>query len=514
MPWSAKDAEEKTSKADTPAKKKKWSEIANEARRKAIADGKSESEADASAIKIANAAVGNMKESDQSGNGRLQESTIWQSKPVEVVTEDNGETTVLKDVLILGKTSRNRVDYLDEALQTGHRLFESCNSFAGHDRDGRGQGVRDNIGVMRNPRVASDGIHADHAMPTADPLTPKLVWRAKHAPKNIGYSPDFDCHWNLDSKGRKQVYRIDRVLSADVVMRPGTTNGMKEDEESIPTDQQPLAESVLSAGDNLRSIMLADGTLEEKRGRLLEAVLDLHGELIEGEIADELAKDAPRRRMREVADVASRKLDEAMWDSSKYPQHHAKRNRQIAVLKDHLKELSSIECNCPDCGGKSKQQEETSNMEFKDITVETLTKERPDLVAKLTGTDEHGRLTEEVKTTKAQLEAAQAEVTRLQGLEAGRLKEAEIAAELKTAGIDATTASTAPATKGLFGRLREQLLSAADKTIRAAIIQDYKPAFSGRVQEARMPGPMEELRDPNAGQRGTLAPEAKKKYFG
>ena len=80
------------------------------------------------------------------------------------------------------------------------------------------------------------------------------------------------------------------------------------------------------------------------------------------------------------------------------------------------------------------------------------------------------RLTEEVKTTKTALETAQAEVARLQGLEAGRLKEAEITAELKTAGIDATAVAAAPATKGLFGRLREQLLAAPDKTTRQAII--------------------------------------------
>ena len=89
-------------------------------------------------------------------------------------------------------------------------------------------------------------------------------------------------------------------------------------------------------------------------------------------------------------------------------------------------------------------------MEWKEITIDSLKANRPDLL----GLDEVSRLTEEVKTSKTQLEAAQAEVARLQGLEAGRIKEAEITAELKTAGIDPTAAAASQATKGLFGRLR------------------------------------------------------------
>ena len=136
------------------------------------------------------------------------------------------------------------------------------------------------------------------------------------------------------------------------------------------------------------------------------------------------------------------------------------------------------------------------------------------MVALLTGTDEHSRLTEEVNTTKTKLEAAEAEVKRLKDLEAGRLKEQEITAELTSAKIDVAAVSTAAATKGLFGRLREQLLAAPDKTARQAIINDYKPAFSGRLQEARMPGPMEELTDPAAKQPTALPEATKKKFFG
>lgn len=49
MPWTAKDAKRHTKKANTPAKRRKWSKIANSALRKGSSEG--------SAIRQANAAV-------------------------------------------------------------------------------------------------------------------------------------------------------------------------------------------------------------------------------------------------------------------------------------------------------------------------------------------------------------------------------------------------------------------------------------------------------------------------
>jgi hypothetical protein len=70
MPWTATDAEEHTKKADTQAKRDAWAKAANARRKQCLAAIEGEpSEAqvkacDASAIKVANALVGNMKEQD------------------------------------------------------------------------------------------------------------------------------------------------------------------------------------------------------------------------------------------------------------------------------------------------------------------------------------------------------------------------------------------------------------------------------------------------------------------
>ena len=490
MPWSASDAKGKTSKADTPAKQKKWAEIANNARKKALSDGKSEDEADASAIKIANSAVANIKEDESTvRHGRIQEAATRQSGAVEVVTEDNGETTVLKNVLLVGKSSRNKADYPDQALHAGLKLYEDTDVFVGHTKDGSNPIFDRNMGVTRNPHVAADGIRGDHAFPSTHRLAEDLKWRAKHAPRNLGYSHDADCTWNYDSKGRKQVASIDRVFSVDLVTRPATTGGLAEDEESIPDDQRDMAEHFFSAFSDCRSIILSDGTRDEKVSRLLEEIQTLRGELFEGEIADEMAKDEPRHKMSRIRNTAERQLDETMWGSDKYPQHHDKRQRHLSILADWSKELKGVQCNCPECCGKSTNTKEEINMTPDEVTADWLKANKPDLVAKLTGTDEHTRLTEEVKTLKATSDAKDVELATLKAAEAKRIQEQEITAEL--------TAMKFPINdpKVYTSRFKEELLRAKDKAERTEIAKERMALISGRVQEDRLPSPLSEFRD-------------------
>jgi len=59
MSWGPEDAKRHTKKANTPAKKRQFSEAANNARSRALAEGKSESEADAVGVRVGNAAVKN-----------------------------------------------------------------------------------------------------------------------------------------------------------------------------------------------------------------------------------------------------------------------------------------------------------------------------------------------------------------------------------------------------------------------------------------------------------------------
>ena len=85
MPWTAKDAESKTKKADTAKKREVWAKVANETLKRE--QGKGNKDAEATAVKEANAAVDRMKEDEQPTHGRLQEFTGGAATPLKVDAE-------------------------------------------------------------------------------------------------------------------------------------------------------------------------------------------------------------------------------------------------------------------------------------------------------------------------------------------------------------------------------------------------------------------------------------------
>jgi len=483
MPWVKADAKKHCKAANTDHKAEIWAKVANETLEKTKDDGK--------ALAAAATAVGNMKEDENIFRGRVQEAKTAQSGKVQVVVD--GDTTTLKNVLLVGKSSRNGRDYSDEALRTALPMYEEAEVFVGHTRDGSNPNFDRSMGIAKNPSLAADGIRGDHSFPTKHRLAEDLVWRANHAPRGIGYSHDADTAWSYDAKGRKQIHAIERVYSVDLVTRPAGTKGMTEDEdETIPPEQREFAEHVFSALSDCRSIVLdGNATASEKRHRLLEEITVFHGEVLEGEIADEAAKDKPDRDLQHMHSTAMRMMDRTFW-SDKHPNHEDKHKRLIELAGTYAKDLKSMPCCC-----NGKTQEETSDMEFKELTIETLTKERPDIIEKLQGKDEHTRLTEEIKTLRTATETKDAEIAKLQAVEAGRVKEAEIVAELTAAKFPTGDA------KAFSSRFQEDLKRAKDKAERAEIIKDRMTLLHGRVQEQGLPSPLAQFND--AGQKTTAS---------
>jgi hypothetical protein len=371
MPWKPADATKHCKTAKSDKQKRGWSEAANSARKKALAEGKSEAEADAIGVKVGNAAVANIKEEDAT-SGRLQEIAPGPAAPIRVDKEQG----ILHDVLFLGLHSRNRADYSGPVMEAALSQYEGAQSYTGHSRDGSNPDFDRSFGVPRNCHVAADGIRGDYHFPPKHRLAEQLIWAAENNPRAVGFSHDADCTWRME-KGRRIVTSIDRVYSVDLVTRPGTTRGLFEEDEPIT---EPIQE------------------------------------------------------------------------------------------EDHM------------------------GVEYKDLTVETLTQERPDLVAVLQGTDEHSRLTEELTTSKAavtakdtEIAALKAERDALKATEARRLKEEEIAAELKAANFPVADEVVYSA------RFQEQLKAAPDKAARAEIMQD-RLAVAGRIQEGITPPPLADLR--------------------
>ena len=246
MPWSEKDANSHTSKADTPAKRKKWAATANAARAKALKDGKDEKEADASAIRIANAAV------SESVVETIQEYASSAGLKLVVDRERN----VIPGVKILGLESRNTRTYSADCAAKATPLYENAAVYVDHQKKGEARSYRDRIGHLLNPVAKPDGIYGDFQFNPKHALAEQLIWDAEHAPSHVGFS--HDCEGRVSRRDGKQIVEeILSVASVDLVAKPATTAGLFESEE-LPDDpdQRELAEHGLSAISDARQILL------------------------------------------------------------------------------------------------------------------------------------------------------------------------------------------------------------------------------------------------------------------
>lgn len=82
MPWTAKDAKGHTKKADTPKRQSDWAKAANARLKACLADGGGQDECEASAIKVANAAVAEVEEqeivnTEQIATTAIEMARLW-----------------------------------------------------------------------------------------------------------------------------------------------------------------------------------------------------------------------------------------------------------------------------------------------------------------------------------------------------------------------------------------------------------------------------------------------------
>jgi hypothetical protein len=417
---------------------------------------------------------------------RFREYAVTQDKPYEV-DEDNG---IIKNVLVLGTASRGTGVYTRPVMEDAIQRYDGQPTFVNHTRDGSHPSYDNKLGVHRNPHMSPEGIRTDFHFNPKHRCASQLLWDAKNDPKNVGFSHDADCEYRVEG-GKRVVTSIAKVYSVDLVTRPGTTGGMFE-EELLDPETEKLAVGTLAGLDHARTILYAPGIAPaDKRERLMEAAVQLHTELLEYGTADEVRADEGRKLRRRFSESAQNSICRAMWDDEAYPSLADKETRIQAVLADWKKELQALPGVT---GGASFKEEAVMAVDYKEVKLDDLTRERPELVAQIKGTDEKSRMTEEATALKATLATRDAELAELRGKEAARMKESEIAAELKTAEFPI-------ADEVVFSkRFQEQLAAAPDKAARADLIHDRLELAKGRVQEqAVIPPPMTDMRPAAAG---------------
>lgn len=162
---------------------------------------------------------------------------------------------VIRNVKVLGRTSRNGREYSERALQEACALYANCKVNVDHPErsaPNKERSFRDGFGVLRSPRVKAEGVFADLHFLRAHPMAEQVCEAAERFPNSFGLSHNSDGHV-VSRGGRAVVESIVKVRSVDIVGVPASTSGIFESftqESSSMYQNQPLR------GDDLISAIM------------------------------------------------------------------------------------------------------------------------------------------------------------------------------------------------------------------------------------------------------------------
>jgi len=305
------------------------------------------------------------------------------------------EAGVIRGVKVLGALSRNGREYTQEALRKSVGLYEGVRVNVNHVGRGQSRGYGDRIGKLENAQVREGGIFADLKFNPKHALAEQLAWDAENAPGNVGLSHDAEGRLSRRN-GKAVVEEILSVRSVDLVADPATTAG-----------------------------------------------------LFEGEIGDKMQADAQAAAMRKVNSTAMDLIHQAVWDDEKaFPALADKKARVLSVLADWEAELTALAEPAAGDASATTNTETEESMDFKTLTTEELTKERPDLIEAIT-------------------KPLQEQLATLTEAETIRKRDAAIAEALQAAGLD-------PTNKTVVSDLFMESLQTAPEEKRAGLIEDRK----------------------------------------
>lgn len=324
-----------------------------------------------------------------------------QDNPFENVSEASldPDNKVIKGVCIMGRReSLNGYVYQDQAISTLTKLSEGAKWFVNHpskseakDRDGV-RDVRDWAGVFRSA-------YRDGNKVLADLYVRESFWDlardvAIMQPKGLGNSINSRVKVFKDEKGNESILDIERLKSVDLVASAATTDNLFE---SLPE----------ASKDDLRE----------------EAFHDIQ-ELFEGLLKDRLKEKEFMREINRLQWDAGEVIDDIL--RQKDINFSEKKTQIGSVLDDLEKEVGKLMTSLKSKGKEdidddepsaspadTKSGTEDAEMDgLKDLTIELLNKERPDLLDEIKSAFEDAERIKGIEKTNEDLTS---KVEELQG---------------------------------------------------------------------------------------------------
>ncbi len=159
-----------------------------------------------------------------------------EKKILEFVSTQNADSQidrsagVIRNVKILGLTSRNHRVYPEATLREAIPLYENARVNLNHP-DGNpaeSRKYQDRFGLIKNVRLLSgEGLFGDFHFNPKHALAEQLLWDAENSPENVGFSHNVQAILK-NQDGEQVVEKIVLVRSVDLVADPATTSGLFE----------------------------------------------------------------------------------------------------------------------------------------------------------------------------------------------------------------------------------------------------------------------------------------------
>lgn len=246
-------------------------------------------------------------------------------------------SNIISNVTLLGKVSKNKRVYSEQAMTDAVRLYEGAHFYFDHptDREMRERkGIRsvtDLAGRIRNPRKVGDKVRGDIEVLDREPSKGLIFALAEQMPDAVGNSHRASGKVRMSDDGTQIVESLDKVFAVELVAEPATTAGLFESlQRTDPTEgtmelkdltleqlksQRPdLVESVqtaVAASEELATLQTEKKALEEKldalevRDRERDHKALIESTLAEAKLPERFVTDLFRKQLEEAADEAA-----------------------------------------------------------------------------------------------------------------------------------------------------------------------------------------------------------------
>jgi hypothetical protein len=174
-------------------------------------------------------------------------SEIFTIDAFEQVDVTEAEVGVLKNVKLLGLRSKNRRTYDTEGVRnTAPKKLTGARIFLDHPADPAAtRQYRDSFGVVESVEYRpGQGYFGAIKYNPEHPLAKKFAWDVKNVPKTFGMSINGVIKsGSRNSDGDVVVESLEEIRSVDVVTRPGTAEGIFEEEDMTKVDEKAAQEA-------------------------------------------------------------------------------------------------------------------------------------------------------------------------------------------------------------------------------------------------------------------------------